>query len=169
MLRICLGLKRRRIISQRMRTLEKVRRPLFRIIHIWNSPTDNIYHVELIYDIGYREIPQAPLIKSAALSATTYVGTWVWPAGIKGYKILKIAPKNQFRWNELTKTDASTTRRPITPLTRKSGLTTPQLVSPDVMAAVPTKWQPPPVFVRMNWSILSSVVSAASVPSSSRM
>lgn len=67
------------------------------------------------------------LIKSAALSANTYVAAWVCPAGTIGYwrhenlaSLFGSTPDVR-----PTKTDASIILSPLTPLTFKSGSTTP--------------------------------------------
>ena len=69
---------------------------------------------------GQTAIGTRPRIRSAARSATMIVGAFVFPPGMTGM------------------TDASATRSPSTPWTRRSGSTT--AMSSDPIRHVPTGW-----------------------------
>jgi hypothetical protein len=68
---------------------------------------------------------------------------------------------NSIHHQSLTMTDASTTLNPIVPLTRKSGLTTPQLAPRGDMAALPKACPSGIETLRMNASNSSSEVKFA--------
>ena len=99
------------------------------------------------------------------------VGTIVWAAGMMGYTSQDMRASTHPRKFHVvrTKTDASTTRRPLTPLTVRSGLSAPSplLVEPLLpIATVPETWLTTRALARMYSSMASSVVAFAEAPNS---
>lgn len=111
---------------------------------------------------------QRLLIKSAPRSAMAYVGACVCPQVTNGCFQLQRWEQNQTHDLTLAMIEASTMRSPETPLTNKSGLTTPKFASLADIAAVPTGCDVENAVPWMNSSNNSSVVALAKAPAGAR-